>query len=32
MGKDMVFKDYQNQVVKFEVWDTAWQEKFRSLA
>ena len=31
-GKDMVFKDYQNQVVKFEIWDTAGQEKYRSLA
>ena len=31
-GKDMVFKDYQNQVVRFEIWDTAGQEKYRSLA
>ena len=30
-GKDMVFKDYDNQVVKFEIWDTAGQEKYRSL-
>ena len=30
-GKDMVFKDYKNQVVKFEIWDTAGQEKYRSL-
>ena len=27
----MIFKDYQNQVVKFEIWDTAGQEKYRSL-
>ena len=31
-GKNMIFKDYQNQVVKFEIWDTAGQEKYRSLA
>ena len=30
-GKNMIFKDYQNQVVKFEIWDTAGQEKYRSL-
>ena len=30
-GKDMVFKDFNNQVVKFEIWDTAGQEKYRSL-
>ncbi len=31
-GKDMVFKDYQNQVIRFEIWDTAGQEKYRALA
>ena len=31
-GKDMAFKDYNNQVVRFEIWDTAGQEKYRSLA
>ena len=30
-GKNMVFKDYQNQVVNFEIWDTAGQEIYRSL-
>ena len=30
-GKDMAFKDYNNQVVRFEIWDTAGQEKYRSL-
>ena len=29
--KDMEFKDYNNQVIKFEIWDTAGQEKYRSL-
>ncbi len=31
-GKDMVFKDYQNKVLKFEIWDTAGQEKYRALS
>jgi len=31
VGKDMIFQDYNNQVVKFEIWDTAGQEKYRSL-
>ena len=31
-GKDMIFKDYQNQIIRFEIWDTAGQEKYRSLA
>ena len=30
-GKNMIFKDYHNTVVKFEIWDTAGQEKYRSL-
>ena len=30
-GKDLVFKDYNNQIVRFEIWDTAGQEKYRSL-
>ena len=30
-SKDMIFKDYQNQLVKFEIWDTAGQEKYRAL-
>ncbi len=31
VSKDLVFKDYKNQLVKFEIWDTAGQEKYRSL-
>ena len=27
----MTFEDYHNQVIKFEIWDTAGQEKYRSL-
>ena len=30
-GKNMIFKDYQNQVVRFEIWGTAGQEKYRAL-
>ena len=30
-GKELIFKDFNNQVVKFEIWDTAGQEKYRSL-
>ena len=30
-GKNMVFKNYHNQVVNFEIWDTAGQEKYRAL-
>ena len=30
-GKNMIFKEYHNTVVKFEIWDTAGQEKYRSL-
>ena len=29
--KRMMFKDYKNQIIKFEIWDTAGQEKYRSL-
>ena len=29
--KDIVFENYQNQVIKFEIWDTAGQEKYRAL-
>ena len=29
--KSMQFKDYKNQIIKFEIWDTAGQEKYRSL-
>ena len=29
--QDLVFKDYNNQIVRFEIWDTAGQEKYRSL-
>lgn len=31
VGKTMTFEDYHNQVIKFEIWDTAGQEKYRSL-
>mgnify|MGYP002626452312 CR=1 FL=1 len=30
VGKNMMFSDY-NQVLNFEIWDTAGQEKYRSL-
>ena len=30
VGKNMIFNDY-NQVLNFEIWDTAGQEKYRSL-
>ena len=30
-GKNMIFKDYQNQVVRFEIWDTAGQERYKSI-
>lgn len=30
-GKELIFKDFNNQAVKFEIWDTAGQEKYRSL-
>ena len=30
-SKNVVFKDYKNKVIKFEIWDTAGQEKYRSL-
>ena len=29
--KEIVFEKYQNQVLKFEIWDTAGQEKYRAL-
>ena len=30
--KSIIFKDYNNQIIKFEIWDTAGQEKYRSLS
>ena len=27
-----VFLEDENQSIKYEIWDTAWQEKYRSLA
>ena len=30
--KTVIYKDYKNKVVKFEIWDTAGQEKYRSLS
>ena len=30
--KSIVFKDYKNKIVRFEIWDTAGQEKYRSLS
>ena len=30
-GKTMVFEEFGGQCVKFEIWDTAGQEKYRSL-
>ena len=30
-GKTMTFDEYQGQSIKFEIWDTAGQEKYRSL-
>ena len=29
--KSIAFKDYNNKVIRFEIWDTAGQEKYRSL-
>ena len=29
--KEMIFKDYKNQVVKFDIWYSAGQERYRSL-
>ena len=30
-GKEMKFKEYDNKEIKFEIWDTAGQEKYRAL-
>ena len=30
-GKTMTFDEYQGKSIKFEIWDTAGQEKYRSL-
>ena len=30
-GKTMVFDEYEGKSIKFEIWDTAGQEKYRSL-
>ena len=30
-GKTMVFEEFEGKCVKFEIWDTAGQEKYRSL-
>ena len=30
-SKNVVFKDYKNKAIKFEIWDTAGQEKYRSV-
>ena len=30
-GKTMTFDEYQGRSIKFEIWDTAGQEKYRSL-
>ena len=30
--KEMKFVSYSNQIVQFEIWDTAGQEKYRSLS
>ena len=29
--KSILYKDYHNKIIKFEIWDTAGQEKYRSL-
>ena len=29
--KSIAYKDYHNKIIKFEIWDTAGQEKYRSL-
>ena len=31
-GKSVIFEEYEGKCLKFEIWDTAGQEKFRSLA
>ena len=30
-GKAMTFNEYKGKSIKFEIWDTAGQEKFHSL-
>ena len=30
-GKTMAFDEFQRKTIKFEIWDTAGQEKYRSL-
>jgi small GTP-binding protein len=30
-AKSILYKDYHNKIIKFEIWDTAGQEKYRSL-
>ena len=30
-GKTMTFEEYQGKCIKFEIWDTAGQEKYRAL-
>jgi small GTP-binding protein len=30
-GKTMTFDEFQGKTIKFEIWDTAGQEKYRSL-
>ena len=29
--KSILYKDYHNKIIKFEIWDTAGQEKYRTL-
>ena len=31
VSKNITFKEYQNKTITFEIWDTAGQEKYRSL-
>ena len=31
VSKNMTFKEYKNKTIRFEIWDTAGQEKYRSM-
>ena len=31
VSKSMTFKEYKNKIIRFEIWDTAGQEKYRSM-
>ena len=31
VSKNMTFEEYKNKTIRFEIWDTAGQEKYRSM-